>query len=335
MMGLTNVKQKSSDQHKEVTHSRQKRDCADTENIIDFLRKENPFKGDVNIVRNLLTGVAAAQHVNVDSAKSVGELILTKMIGKTVSEFIPRRVDQCVLMTARITKLGDEKHANIDPALLFQRLLTVARRFEGDECSFFKYELCSHPLALFDKNCQLRNADKHEFAKAILILANYDPLKCFIEYLESVRYVLVGGALLLRIIWHKNETFLDIYDRYYKYVATKYGDTVIVFDGYTGPSTKDMAHLKRSKIAGKQVLGFTPSMKITTTKEEFLSCTQNKARFIEELGRHLKEKGLTVLHSTGDADLKIIQTAISISRLSRTVLVDEDTDLLILLLYYC
>ena len=245
MMGLTNVKQKSSDQHQEVAHARQKRDSSDTEKIIDFLRNANPFKGDANILRNIATGVAAAHHVNVDNAKSVGELILAKMIGKTLSEFIPRRVDQCVLMTARSTRIGDEKHANIDPALLFQRLLTVASRFEKDECSFFKYELCSHPLALFDKNCQFRNADKHEFAKAIALLANYDPLKCFIEHLESVRYVLDGGALLHRIVWKKNETFLDIYDRYYKYIVIKYGDAIIVFDGYTGPSTKDMAHLKR------------------------------------------------------------------------------------------
>ena len=106
--------------------------------------------------------------------------------------------------------------------------------------------------------------------------------------------MLDGGALQHRIIWRKNdelfwmnETFLDIYDRYYKYVVTKYGE-VIVFDGYTGPSTKVMAHLKRSKIVGRQVLYFTQSMKITTTKEEFLSCTPNKARFIEKLGRHLK-----------------------------------------------
>ena len=68
--------------------------------------------------------------MNVDNAKSIGELILAKMIGKTVSEFIPRRVDQCVLMPARSTKIGDEKHANIDPALLFKRCWTVARRFK-------------------------------------------------------------------------------------------------------------------------------------------------------------------------------------------------------------
>ena len=82
-----------------------------------------------------------------------------------------------------------------------------------------------------------------------------------------------------------NETCLDIYDRYYKFIVIKYGDAIIVFDGYTGPSTKVMAHLKRSKIVGRQVLYFTQSMKITTTKEEFLSCTP---RFIEKLGRHLK-----------------------------------------------
>ena len=55
-----------------------RRDCSDTEKIIVYLRKVNPFKEDANILKNIATGVAAAHNVNVDNAKSIGELILAK-----------------------------------------------------------------------------------------------------------------------------------------------------------------------------------------------------------------------------------------------------------------
>ena len=102
---------------------------------------------------------------------------------------------------------GEEKHSHIDPALLFQRLVTVARRSEKDESSYFAYELCSHPLSLFDNNCLPRNADKHELAKAIALLAKYDPLKVEVEnHGEQVQRVLDGGWLIHQIPCPKNET---------------------------------------------------------------------------------------------------------------------------------
>ena len=44
--------------------------------------------------------------------------------------------------------------------------------------------------------------------------------------------------------------------------------------------------------------------------------------------------GCTVIHSTGDADLLIVQTAIQSARSVPTVLVGDDTDLLVLLCYH-
>ena len=60
----------------------------------------------------------AADVVNIDSAKSVSDKILEKMKGKSVKEFIPWRLDQCVLMTSKMSN-GEEKHSHIDPALLY------------------------------------------------------------------------------------------------------------------------------------------------------------------------------------------------------------------------
>ena len=118
MMNLTNVQQKTSDQHCEFQVSRQTRDCADTKKIIEYFKKSNPFQGDPNVLRNIATGMSAADVVNIDSAKSVGDKILAKMKGKSVKEFIPRCLDQCVLMTSKMSN-REEKHSHIDPALLY------------------------------------------------------------------------------------------------------------------------------------------------------------------------------------------------------------------------
>ena len=71
---------------------------------------------------------------------------------------------------------------------------------------------------------------------------------------------------------------------------TKYGHKpTIVFDGYGQPLTKDIAHLKRTRSVGKEV-DFTPEMKCTTTKEDFLSSCKKKTRFIEQFGKYLSEQ---------------------------------------------
>ena len=48
----------------------------------------------------------------------------------------------------------------------------------------------------------------------------------------------------------------------------------------------------------------------------------------------LEEKGFRVVHSNGDADLLIVQTALQIALNKDTVVVGDDTDLLVLLCYH-
>ena len=69
---------------------------------------------------------------------------------------------------------------NVDPALLFQRLVTIARRSGDKEQSYFTHELCSHPSSMFDTNGMPRAADKPELAKAIAALSKFDPMKCLV-----------------------------------------------------------------------------------------------------------------------------------------------------------
>ena len=96
-----------------------------------------------------------------------------------------------------------------------------------------------------------------------------------------------------------------------------------------------MTHLKRnSKVLGREVV-FVPSMKITTSKEEFLSSKVNKSRFVEQLAELLSRKGISVLKASGDADLLIVKTGIKLSLMRTTIVIADDTDILVLLLHYC
>ena len=141
----------------------------------------------------------------------------------------------------------------------------------------------------------MRNANKTELAKSIAVMSNYHPGGEVMEMESEMKKVVDGGWLLHKI----------------NYLSSKYGSsyTTIVFDRYNGPSTKDVTHNKRSKTISSEVL-FSNDMKLTTSKEEFLSNVNNKARFLLELGIFLQQKGFTVLHSQGDADVMIVKTSI-------------------------
>ena len=75
-------------------------------------------------------------------------------------------------------------------------------------------------------------------------------------------------------------------------------------------------------------------MNLTVTKEAFLSDPKNKQQFINFLGTRLTNQGCHVFHDQADADLFIVQKAIESASSMDTVLIGDDTDLLVLLLHH-
>ena len=75
-------------------------------------------------------------------------------------------------------------------------------------------------------------------------------------------------------------------------------------------------------------------MKLTVTKDVFLSNPSNKQRFIEVVGQRLSARGCKVLHDQSDADVLIAKTAIESAASMDTILVRDDIDLLILLIHH-
>ena len=117
-------------------------------------------------------------------------------------------------------------------------------------------------------------------------------------------------------------------------MTQRYGLATVVFDGYEqGPSTKDCAHQRRSCVFGPSV-NFDGDMVLKLKKDVFLSDTANKQRLIKLLGEKLQLSGCNIIHAPGDADLMIANMAVQSTKSITTVLVGDETDLLVLLCHH-
>ncbi|VDI55510.1 Hypothetical predicted protein [Mytilus galloprovincialis] len=197
---------------------------------------------------------------------------------------------------------------------------------------YFSYELSSQPSSMFDSSGFMRAASKSTLADAIWNLGD-----CTTEYTDTVySYVVDGGSLMHKIPWKSGLTFGEICKRYVDSVKCNgTNSVVVVFDGYvSGPDTKDAMHLKRTKgISGTKVT-FTETTPFRSKKETFLANNENKQNFIEMLSKKMHSNGIETKHASADADVLIAKTAVESSISHPTILLGEDTDLLVLLLYY-
>ena len=326
MQGLTEVQLATGDQNQDLSQSRMSRDWSDTQKLVEFLKDRSPFECGEGLC-NIANGVHAQQLVNVDDSEMIGSSIIQKMEGLKPTEHSFKRKDQAVTLASKTTvKIGEDR-VQVDPQLLFQRLSTAGA---SDLQTALQYELCSYPPALFESADLLLEPQKASLADAIWKLTMPDDEKLP----EVYRTVLDGGALLHKIPWTKGSTFASILHSYIEFVKKQYGHPTVVFDGYEASSIKDMTHIRRCKGKQSQTVTFTREMKLTVTKDMFLSNKRNKQRFINMLGEDLRSNDCEVFHDHGDADCLIVTKAIERAEDSNIVLVGDDTDLLILLLYH-
>ena len=150
MQQLTNVKYSTSEQHKEATHARVKRDAKDTQEVIPISKE--PFTAETAL-RNIATGVTEPPHVNVHESKSIGNHILASMEGNSVASYIFRKKDQSVTMDTKSTIKIQAEYVHVDPQLLFQRLLTVGTK-NAELQNVFDHELCHYPQLCLSQSMQ-------------------------------------------------------------------------------------------------------------------------------------------------------------------------------------
>ena len=199
--------------------------------------------------------------------------------------------------------------------------------------TLFQFELCSYPASLFDTKLLMRQPDKSDLQNALTKRAQASIMT---ETPDDALFVIDGGSMLQHVPWPRVASYADIVKLYIQYLHHNFPHSVVVFDGYTnGPSTKDETHQRR---AGKEMgvdVDISLDMTLKMKKKPFLANEKNKQRFINLLGIEMeKESNIQAIHSSGDADLDIVKTALHLSLAKQVILVGEDTDLLVLLLYH-
>ncbi|KAK3105425.1 hypothetical protein FSP39_024991 [Pinctada imbricata] len=329
MQELTHIQYTSSDQHKEASTSRQARDEKDLTTTFNFLI--DPFNSDMKELRNIDNGVTAEENVNVADCLEIGNTIIESMKGSDAMSYVFRRKNKDVTLAASNSFRVDDESISVDPQLMFQRLSSIARDTSSDLSDVFKYELSGVPSALFDNSGLLREAQKSQLADAIWSFGD-----CGVDSIDSCSsFVIDGGSLLHRLTWPQNVTYGSIITMYTHYISSRYKNPCIIFDGYSEtPSTKDVAHLRRSKGMLWRKVIFNDSTVCSMKKEAFLTNKDNKKRFIDLLTIHLRDSDCEVLQAQGDADYMLAMKTIEKAASGNVALIGEDTDLLILLLHH-
>ena len=172
MQQLDGVQYNTSEQHKVLTTVRQGKDMADSCEILEFLESGNPFSDNCSF-RSIATGINAGISVNVDTAKKCRrEDLSINGAAKSVEPQLQENNTKLSHSVLQLSKVNNET-IQIDPQLLFQRLITSGTRNDQLE-EIFQFELCSYPPAIFEARYVMRPATKPALADAIWVLMPKD-----------------------------------------------------------------------------------------------------------------------------------------------------------------
>jgi len=92
--------------------------------------------------------------------------------------------------------------------------------------------------------------------------------------------------------------------------------------------------MRRSKGIVSNTVTFTKDMALWVKKETFLVNKGNKQHFVTLLKDTFNANGIAAIQAEDDADLLIIQMAVTKSDNKEVVVFGEDTDLLVLLCHH-
>lgn len=334
MQDFTGVKFVSSDQHKDMGVSRMERDNKDISKMYDFFQEYNPFSEEIKL-KNIVTGLVANKAVNIDKAAEIGAEIMERMKDRVVAELTFKTSWKAVNMAHKLNVTSTTgETVSIDPNLRFQRLTAIATNSKTDLEHVFSFELCPYSASLAKSPTEMHGANKPKLVESLEKFSSND----FTGREENVQYVIDGGDLIYKMgKWKKQSTYQDIAEQCVKYVSNHYGkNSVVVFDGYPQrPTTKDPTHIERTnKIGIGPDIQVTPTSKLGVEKNIFLSNTRNKQNIINLISESLKKSGILVKHAPDDADLLTAETAIQYARTIKTIIIGEDTDILVLLWHY-
>lgn len=316
----------TAEQHVDARKSRISKDAQDLQNFVEWFSSHPPFP-DFHGIMSISTGLTGEEKTNPHNAYELGVSSMSNIVGDNFAKVKFQRKNRVMPLAATVTGVTTRDFAcSADPEMLFRRISYVKKSQEQFKQNFH-HELAPHPMSLFDEY-GMRKTKKSSLYEA------FSPL-CDTVTGDTV-YVVDGGFLLHRVVWHQREIFSTILDRYVEYVRKHYKDTaIIVFDGYPenveNKGTKGAERARRMSCATRDTI-FDESMPATTSQSKFLSNERNKSRLITKLIIKLTSEGFTVKQANEDADTLIVNTALEESSESNSVtIVGEDVDLLVIM----
>ncbi|GBM48602.1 hypothetical protein AVEN_158173-1 [Araneus ventricosus] len=272
--------------------------------------------------------IVGSNEANGHLSEEIGRDMISKMMGENFENGKFKRKGKVVTLASinSSVKVGNISIV-VYPLMRFHRLC-IAKQSYDDLKAFFKLELSPFPISLFTGEGMRMGTKSSLYTSFSPITEDVKP--------EGSQYVVVdGGHLLHKIVWRQQATFGAIADRYVQYLNNKYGqDIAVIFDGYPDDdkkSTKNCERLQRAAHSSPDVM-FQEETVLQYTKEKLLANECNKKRFIELLKKALQKANICVQLAVEDADLTIVNTAISVApQYDYMRVVGEDIDLLVLL----
>ena len=246
-----------------------------------------------------------------------------KKNAKSVNEAVMRKKDLAVTLATKLAVRINDEPIIVDPQVLFQRLLKTEQSTPEVKPSLFQYELTNLPCTRFEPIGLPRQAEKSTLAEHLRSLSKDDATLPN----ETIHFVLEGGSFLHKIPWRRGSTYDQLVEMYAEFVARKYKNATIVFDGYSiQQTTKAATHVRRHSHSVQ--VNFKSDMILHDTRDKFIANPQNKQRFTNLLSESLMNMGFRIHDAKDDADYLIVETTLDAAASSTTVLIGEDTDLL-------
>ena len=273
-------------------------------------------------LRNIANGLVSPSSVSVVNVKECGNKILAEMVGYSPLSYKYKRSMQAVQMPAKKdSKSSKSKSIDIDPDLLFQRILSLCTT-EEQMRDAFSHDLAHHPPSLFTDDVFLRTGKKSSLCKSIVEDYSFCDVTPNIQIWDCV---LDGGYLLRAIEWVKGSTYKEIIKGYHSFVNGIGSQVFIVFDGYLKSKTKDQTHEKRYPIQSLRI-EITEDMTSDCSKDLFLGNPANKQQFINMLGERVSSAGYKVTLHANDADVVLVDQVIELSKDRNVRVISDDTD---------
>ena len=239
---------------------------------------------------NTETGEVADNSVNVYDAKTIGNIIIKKMVGQSVFRYLYKRKDMVVNMSTKTIECEGEQ-ISIDNQFLFQRLLATAGRDQVQLESGLCFELNSQPTSLFNKEGLLNTTHKPALPEALWEMTE-KPIPTLPT--SNVLYLLDGGDLLSKLQWKKGQMVQQIC--WHNFENENYGENAeVAFDGYPDePTTKDITHLKYTKGKNRRLVKFALNSIMSMSKEKFIFNKINEQEFLQHLTEYMNYHGIKV-----------------------------------------